>query len=173
MKKKLKHLKLKLKGLKSEKIKKKDKNMVRMKPKNSFLNIKSNLIKPLNDKFNPQNKVSGFLFWTPRIVSILFILFLSIFSFDVFDSCKGFFQCAGALFMHSIPSLLLLVFLVVAWKYELVGAIGFFGFGLFYIITMAFNAPSILIGISWALIIAGPAIIVGALFFWNWMKKRG
>jgi hypothetical protein len=170
MKKKLKHLKVRLKNLKSEKIKKTNDKGRNFKLKNSFLNIKNNILKSQNTS-NVQ--VNGFLFWTPRIISILFILFLSIFSFDVFDSCEGFFQCAGALFMHSIPSLLLLVFLVVAWKYELVGAIGFFGFGLFYIITMAFNAPSILIGISWALIIAGPAIIVGVLFFWDWKKKRG
>jgi hypothetical protein len=168
MKKKLKNLNLKLKGLK---IKKKDEKRKGMKPKTNFLNIHNNIIKPLNDKFNPSNNISGFLFWTPRIISILFIIFLSLFSLDVFDSCNGFFQCAGALLIHSIPSILLLVFLIVAWKYEIVGAIGFFGFGLFYIITMAFNAPSILIGISWSLIIALPAIIVGVLFWMNWKKK--
>ena len=63
------------------------------------------------------------LFWTPRLTGILFVLFISMFAFDVFDMQLGFWGTALALFMHLIPSILLTIAIVVAWKWEWVGAV--------------------------------------------------
>jgi hypothetical protein len=61
------------------------------------------------------------IYWTPRIVSIIFILFITLFSLDVFDSSYGFWSTVLAFLIHNIPSILLLVVLVITWKYEIVG----------------------------------------------------
>ena len=53
--------------------------------------------------------------WTPRIVTLIFIVFLSLFSLDVFSEYK-FPEVLVALFMHLIPSMILVLFLIFAWK---------------------------------------------------------
>ena len=52
------------------------------------------------------------IYWSPRILLILFILFLALFSLDVFDEAAGFWQTALALLMHNLPSLILTVILI-------------------------------------------------------------
>jgi hypothetical protein len=105
----------------------------------------------------------------------LFVLFISLFAFDVFDSCNGILQCIGALLMHLIPSFLLIIFFIIAWKYELFGAVGFFGLGLLYIMLIligAIKGPFEWYMLPYSFIIAGPAFAIGILFFLNWKKKR-
>ena len=58
------------------------------------------------------------LHWTPRIICILAILFISLFSFDSFSSERNFWQNATAFLMHNIPSFVLLAVLIVAWKWK-------------------------------------------------------
>lgn len=115
--------------------------------------------------------VGKFIYWTPRILSIAFILFLTLFSFDVFDSATGFWQTVFGLFMHNIPSLVLLAILIISWKYEIVGGIAFILAGIAYIISLLFK-PFEWYMISWSIIIAGPALIIGILFLLNWKRKK-
>ncbi|MGB8491884.1 MAG: hypothetical protein WCE64_12580 [Bacteroidales bacterium] len=61
--------------------------------------------------------------WAPRILCILAILFLSLFALDSFSSELTFWQNAGAFLMHLVPSFVLLVILIVAWKWENIGGI--------------------------------------------------
>jgi hypothetical protein len=110
-----------------------------------------------------------FLYWGPRLLTILFILFLSLFSFDVFDTGLGFPLVLGTLFIHLIPSLVLLVVLLIAWKYELVGTVAFVLFGLLYITFVIVRGGPI----TWTLIIAGPAFLVAWLFYAGWKEKKG
>lgn len=63
------------------------------------------------------------LHWTPRILCILAILFISLFALDSFSSERTFWQNTGAFLMHLIPSLVLLAILIVAWKWENIGGI--------------------------------------------------
>jgi hypothetical protein len=117
-------------------------------------------------------KITKFLFWTPRILSILFILFLALFSFDVFDSQLGFWQTALALFMHNIPSLILTAVLIISWKREIVGGITFILAGLLYIVVLMMSRSFEWYMLSWSLFIAGPAFLIGALYLVNWYKKK-
>jgi hypothetical protein len=116
-------------------------------------------------------KISKFLFWTPRILSILFILFLSLFSLDIFDMKLTFWETILGLLMHNIPSLVLLVILLISWKYEIVGGIAFTLAGLFYVVMLAKDNFE-WYKLSWIFTIAGPAFLVGALFFVNWFQKK-
>jgi hypothetical protein len=117
-------------------------------------------------------KINPFIYWTPRILGILFIAFLMLFSLDVFDSTSTFWEIAVGLFMHNIPALLLLIVLVISWKHEIVGGIVFILAGILYIITTLFGGVEWYRALSWSLIIAGPAFLVGVLFLVNWYKKR-
>ena len=73
------------------------------------------------------------LFWTPRALSILFIAFLSLFALDVFGEHSGFWQTALALTMHLIPSFVLIAALVLAWRWEWIGAALYGAAGLLYV----------------------------------------
>lgn len=118
-----------------------------------------------------EKKNNKFIYWTPRILSIIFIFFLALMSLDVFSPELSFWQTLGALFMHNIPTLVLLIVLLVSWKYEIVGGVGFILAGLLYIIILMRN-PFEWYMIFWSLQIAGPAFLIGILFLIGWFKKK-
>jgi hypothetical protein len=129
------------------------------------------------NKKNIFPKINKGIYWTPRILSILFVLFLALFSLDVFDKSNNytFGETILALFMHNIPALILLIILVISWKYEIVGGIAFILAGLLYVLLIIMNIlrePSNLYMTFWALQISGPAFLIGVLFLINWHKKR-
>src|SRR3989338_7250321 len=118
-----------------------------------------------------EQKRNRFLFWTPRILTILFIAFLSMFSLDVFMEGYGFPNVLLALFMHLIPSFILIIVLIISWKHEWVGALVFLLAGTGYIIRIMAN-PFEWYLLSWSFQIAVPAFLIEALFVWEWLKKR-
>ncbi|MDD5681360.1 MAG: hypothetical protein PHI59_09005 [Candidatus Omnitrophica bacterium] len=117
-------------------------------------------------------KNNKLLFWTPRILGIMFVLFLMMFSLDVFQSGLTLWQIVVGLFMHNIPALLLLIVLVISWKHEIVGGIVFILAGLFYVLMLTIDSKFEWYMLSWAITIAGPAFLVGILFLMNWRNKR-
>lgn len=104
--------------------------------------------------------------WLPRILSMAFVLFLSLFALDVFGEYTGW-ELVLALFMHLLPSLVLLGVIVISWKHDLAGAVVFFGFAVFYVFAVGFDRPW-----SWYAGISCPAAIVGILFLFNWFQKK-
>lgn len=118
-----------------------------------------------------EKKTSKFIYWTPRILSIIFIFFLALMSLDVISSELSFWQIVVGLFMHNIPALVLLIALLISWKYEIVGGIVFILAGLLYIVVLMMN-PFEWYMLSWSLIIAGPAFLIGILFLIGWFKKK-
>lgn len=113
-----------------------------------------------------KKKKNRILYWSPRILTILFILFISMFALDVFSEKYGILETIVALFMHLIPSLVLLIVLLIAWKYELVGGIVFLFFGFTYIL-MVHGFP-----LSVYFTIAGPAFLSGILWIVSWIVKK-
>jgi len=118
-----------------------------------------------------KKRVSKFIYWTPRILSIIFLCFLALFSLDVFSPELTFWQIVLRLFMHNIPMLILLAVLIISWKYEIVGGIAFILAGLLYVVLLMMN-PFEWYMIAWSLQIAGPAFLIGILFLVNWFKKK-
>lgn len=108
-----------------------------------------------------------FLFWTPRVLTILFILFLGLFALDVFDEGYSFGETLLALFMHLIPNLLLVLVLVLAWKWEWIGAVLFAALGLFYLVAARGDVPA-----SAFFFISGPLFLVAALFLLGWIYRE-
>ncbi len=108
------------------------------------------------------------LYWTPRVLCIVFAVFISIFALDVFGHGAPLWQTLLALFMHLIPTFLLLAILAITWRHEWLGGILFVALGLLYVVW-AFNKPFA----RWyvLLLIAGPPVLVGALFLLNWRHR--
>ena len=120
-------------------------------------------------------KISKFLYWTPRVLSILFLLFLAMFSLDIFGNNYGFWGVIVGLFMHNIPVFVLAFFLWLAWKREWIGTIIFTGAGLLYIGFIVFDIVNTGFQgyyLGWILNIACPAFVIAFLFWLNWKKRK-
>ncbi|MBS3151367.1 hypothetical protein J4443_03245 [Candidatus Woesearchaeota archaeon] len=122
-----------------------------------------------------EKKISKFVYWTPRILSIIFIFFLALMSLDVFSAELSFWETVVGLFMHNIPAMILLIVLIISWKHEIVGGIGFVLAGILYIawvltniITEGFEWYYLL----WILQISGIAFFIGIMFLAGWFKKK-
>lgn len=107
------------------------------------------------------------LFWMPRILAMVFAVFISLFALDVFDENRTLWETILALLMHLIPTAIIIVSLVVAWKWELFGAVFYCALGMFYIIWAWGKFP-----ISAYIAISSPLFIVGILFFVSWYYRR-
>lgn len=115
------------------------------------------------------------LYWAPRILGIVMILFISMFAFDSFAPGNTLGQNLLSLLIHLLPSIGLLILLLVAWKWELIGGI---------IFTLAGIAWSIFVyminfkrtgsagkALFVVLTLALPLIITGILFIMNHYQK--
>lgn len=107
------------------------------------------------------------LFWMPRMASILFVVFISLFALDVFGEELGFWRTVGALSLHLIPSILLAIAIVIAWKQEWFGALIFIGWAIWHVLFMQ-GFPLVAYAI-----IAGLPLLIGLLFLagWFWRKQ--
>lgn len=108
-----------------------------------------------------------FLFWAPRGITIAFILFLGLFALDVFGGGGGFRETLVALVMHLIPNFIVLAILILAWRWEWVGALLFAGLGVFYIFLTWGRFPFIAY-----MIIPGPLFLVSLLFLVGWVLRE-
>lgn len=106
------------------------------------------------------------LFWTPRLAGILFILFISMFALDIFDMQLGFWGTVVGLFMHLIPSILLAIAVVIAWRWEWFGALLFIGWAIYYVLTFR--------EFEWFvyMLIAGLPSLIGLFFLAGWVWRR-
>jgi hypothetical protein len=119
-----------------------------------------------------EKKTNNFVYWTPRVLGIIFILFLMMFSLDVFEPGLTPWQIVVGLFIHNIPALFLLIVLIISWKREIVGGVFFILAGVLYILALVLNRRFEWYMLSWVLTISGPAFLIGNLFMINWSKKR-
>ena len=114
------------------------------------------------------------LYWTPRVLCILAILFVSLFALDAFNPKLSVWQQLKDFLIHLIPSFILLAILIVAWKREIIGGIIFtlIGLGLSPFLFKHNYAMNNSVGASLitVLFIAFPFVLVGILFILNHLK---
>jgi hypothetical protein len=107
------------------------------------------------------------LYWAPRLLAIAFILFISLFSLDALQ------QGLVALLLHLLPSVLMTLVLVIAWRREWVGALFFALTGAYYVgMTVPKSNLAMLVRVSWIAVIAGPAFLIAILFWTNWRSRK-
>jgi hypothetical protein len=102
-------------------------------------------------------KKNTFFYWAARIVAILDIIFLAWESLDI-----AAYELNNFFADNILTSIPLLITLIIAWKYELVGAIGFWLAGVSFLIY--FEWGDFPIGIV--------PLFIGTLFAISWFKKR-
>jgi hypothetical protein len=107
-----------------------------------------------------------FLFWTPRVLCLLFAAFISLFALDVFGENQGFWHTLLALLIHLIPTAVFLIILALAWRWEWVGGLLFPALGALYI--LAFWGR-----FHWSayVILSGSLFLLGALFLLGWKHR--
>ena len=116
------------------------------------------------------------LYWLPRIICIIGILFISMFSIDALNSELTLWQQILSLSMHLIPSFVLILLLLLSWKRELIGGIIFMIIGLgfspiIFIHNFKMN-QSIWMSLGVILVITIPFVIVGVLFIVSHYRKK-
>lgn len=114
--------------------------------------------------------------WLPRILCILAILFVSMFALDSFGPDRTLLQQLQAFAIHLIPTYFLILFLVIAWKWELIGgailmavALGFTPF--IYAHNFSMN-QSVWMSLSIVLMINLPFFVTGGLFILSHFLKK-
>lgn len=105
-----------------------------------------------------------FLFWTPRILCILFAAFLTLFVADVFGESSGFWKTSAALLIHMIPVFIVIAVLVIAWRREWVGGVFFNVLALYYLFANLRH-------LDWVMAVSGPLFLIGVLFLVNWLNR--
>lgn len=114
------------------------------------------------------------LYWSPRIICMLAILFIGVFALDSFSPSLILGQQIVAFLMHLIPSFVLLALLFVAWKWEFIGGIIFTILGILcspFIFMLNYRMNhSVWMSTGIILTITFPFIIVGILFIVSHFK---
>ena len=95
------------------------------------------------------------LSFAARGFAILFIIMTGLFALDI-----GKFSWLG-LFMHLLPSLILLVILIISWRQEKIGGILWILAALAYVV-LAWGKVDFLA----YLVMSGPALVIALLFLW-------
>ena len=104
--------------------------------------------------------------WLARAAAVLAILYLSLFSLDIFSSGAPVGAMLLGFLIHNIPSLILIIILVIAWRFEIAGGILF---------LLACVAPFLLLSnpfwVNAAL--AAPFFFTGILFLLSaWVNPK-
>ena len=116
-----------------------------------------------------ERPVQRLLYWTPRVLCILFAAFISIFAADVFGHGGGFWQTALALLIHLIPTFIVVAVLIASWRHEWIGGALFIALAVLYVIW-AWNKHFF----GWMVVLAipGPLVLTGVLFLLNWRYRK-
>ena len=111
--------------------------------------------------------VKRVLYWAPRILSILFAIFVSLFALDVFGAGYSFWETLLALLIHLIPTLAILIVLAISWRWEWFGGVLFIFLAALYLGRFGGQFPW-----STYLVMSGPPFLVGILFIINWLYRK-
>jgi hypothetical protein len=101
--------------------------------------------------------------WIPRILCILFAVFITLFSLDVFDEHTGLWKTLAAFLIHNIPTIFLIAILIPSWKWPWIGGVFYIALGFIYL----FGLP----GIKYLLIYL-PLFVIGTLFLLDWFLRK-
>ena len=100
------------------------------------------------------------LIWFPRILAILFLLFLMIFSFDVFEIPGTPLEKMAGFLIHNLPSIIMAAILAVFWRNPLLSGVAF----LIYAIIFTLFFRIILQGWDIFVYLTLPILLIAALF---------
>jgi len=107
------------------------------------------------------------LYWAPRVLCIVFALFMSLFALDVFGEGYTFWESLGAFLIHLAPVYVIVMVLLFAWRREWVGAVLFAGLAVFYLVATGGRQ-------HWSAyaVISGGLVVLSVLFLLNWVYRE-
>jgi hypothetical protein len=105
--------------------------------------------------------------WIPRVIAIIFILFMSIFALDVFSEDVVLIKKLLGFLIHLIPSFILITLLIISWNRPLAGGY-IFGF-ISILFTVHYSTYKHLFMF---LTFTVPLIIISILFFVSYVSIR-
>lgn len=116
----------------------------------------------------PGTRLTPICYWAPRLLALLHVGFVSLFALDVFGEGYGLWDTAVALSIHLIPTALLLLALIIAWRWEGAGAALYLGLALIWLLEFGPDG-------DWLayLAVAGPLVVVGLLFLIDRHHRAG
>ncbi|MFT3891546.1 MAG: hypothetical protein QM730_07940 [Anaerolineales bacterium] len=117
---------------------------------------------------NVSPRLAKIIHWAPRVAAMMIIFFMSLFSLDVFGMGASPLEVLGAFLMHNIPSLVMILFLVFAWKHPVVGFVVFLIAGVAFTIFFVRDFYAL----SNLLLFVFPILLIASLFYadWKWRK---
>ena len=105
------------------------------------------------------------LLWGPRVLGVLIGVFLGLFALDAFSPSKPILQALPDFFIHLIPAMTVMAVVIVSWRREWIGGLAFIAIAIMYGLSVGSRH------VDWVLLISGPLLTVGALFFWSWHRR--
>jgi hypothetical protein len=105
------------------------------------------------------------LYWFPRLLTILALLFMLMFSFDIIGMDGPLTKKLRGLLIHNIPVFVLAAILIISWKREMTGGILFIA--AFIAASIYFRSFS---GNPGSLVVILPFLITGILFILHHVK---
>lgn len=112
-------------------------------------------------------RLARIIHWAPRIAAIVIIFFVSLFSLDVFTMDATPLELLGGFLIHNLPSIIMILLLVIAWRRPLVGFVAFLLAGLLFLRFVIFG-----FNFGHFLLFSGPLLLVSALFYADWRWNR-
>lgn len=108
-------------------------------------------------------------YWSPRVLAILFTMFIMLFSLDVFDGTSSILDQLIGFFMHNLPAFGIILIIVLSWKKDMVGAIGFALIALvLFLLVSGVNQPEGSAVNPAVFFICGPAVLISLLYGLSW-----
>jgi len=104
--------------------------------------------------------------WGPRVLGVLVSIFLALFALDAFRPSQSVLEALPDFSIHLIPAVAVMVLVIVSWRREWIGGLAFIGLAIVYALSVGSRH------VDWVLLISGPLLTVGALFFWSWYRRR-
>ena len=108
------------------------------------------------------------LFWSARILTLAFAIFISLFALEAFNEVHGLWRIVLAFLINLVPALIVVVVLVAAWKWEWIGAVAFALVAAWYSLGMLHRHH-----LSWPIFlgISLPLLVIAGLFLANWIER--
>lgn len=106
--------------------------------------------------------------WLPRLLAIVYALFLSLFAFDAWEGV-GFWEGLAAFIVHLLPVYFVLFALVVAWGRPRAGGVLFLVLAVVFTVFYGWREPAVLA------LMAGPLVVIGLLLLvvgWSLPRAR-
>ena len=111
--------------------------------------------------------MQAFLYWLPRVITIIYTVLASLFAFDIYKEGYNYKEDFLMLVPHLLPTIILILFVYIAWKKPLIGGLLFIAVGAAYTILAWSRFPPLTIGI-----IAGPLFFAGLLYLLQGKQKK-